>query len=645
MGRPIRTVVMFIALIVILLLLASRSEGDARAQTVKMICDDGENNQTNLLSNFVRVFGRLSNQMQTSHSATESEGTSPNKVYGLSQCYGDLSVQDCQFCYSQMRTSLPVCYPKTGARIYCDGCFMRVQTYSFFEEYTGRRDAIVCGNTTRKSTMFQNSTRKAVMDAVTDALRNRGYFSREEVTTAGSNDPVYVLAECWKTLSPSSCRACLMNASASITNCLPWSEGRALNTGCFMRYSDTNFLNPIPATSNSSNRGKITAIVVSTISSTVVFTVAVMIVIYIRKRRYIQQKRKDSYDVETLAAVLTDTTLNFKYSTVEIATGNWDESNKIGQGGFGIVYKGVLFDGREIAVKRLFLNHKLRAADFYNEVNLISSVQHKNLVRLLGCSCSGPESILVYEFLPNMSLDRYIFDEIKGMELGWEKRFEILIGIAEGLIHLHQNTISRIIHRDIKASNILLDLRFRPKIADFGLARSFQDDKSHISTAIAGTLGYIAPEYLAHGHLTEKADVYSFGVLLLEVVSGMENNSSKITEYTDSLVSTAWKHFKQGTVEKIFDPNLMMHKYPNNNFQKDAKRVVHIGLLCIQEAPSLRPSMSVALRMLTKDDEALPVPSVPPFIDEETMELNITQTLLDSSVATVSSNRSYPRKP
>nr|XP_043613226.1 cysteine-rich receptor-like protein kinase 2 [Erigeron canadensis] len=645
MGRPIHTLVIFIASIVILLLLVSRSEGDARAQTVKMICNEGENTQTNLLLNFIRVYGRLSNQMQTSNNATVSEGTSPDTVYGLSQCYGDLSVQDCQLCYAGTRGMLPTCWPKNGGRLYYDGCFTRIQVYNFFEEYTGPHDTIVCGNTSRKSTMFQDSTRQAVMNAATDALRNSNYFAREEVTRVGSNDSVYVLAQCWNTLSPESCRTCLMNASASITKCLPWSEGRALNTGCFMRYSDTNFLNPIADTSNSSNTGKITAIVVSTISATVVFTVAAMVVIYIRRRRYIQQKRKDSYDVEKLSAMLTDISLNFKYSTVEKATGNWDESNKIGQGGFGIVYKGVLFDGREIAVKRLFLNHKLRVVDFYNEVNLISSVQHKNLVRLLGCSCSGPESILVYEFLPNMSLDHYIFDEIKGMELGWEKRFEILTGIAEGLIHLHQNTISRIIHRDIKASNILLDLRLRPKIADFGLARSFQDDKSHISTAIAGTLGYIAPEYLAHGHLTEKADVYSFGVLVLEVVSGMENNSSKITEYLDSLVSTAWKHFKHGTVEKLFDPNLMMHKYPNNNFQKDVKRVVHIGLLCIQEAPSLRPSMSVALRMLTKDDEALPVPSVPPFIDEETMELNITQTLLDSSVATVSRNRSYPRKP
>ncbi|XLS44768.1 hypothetical protein HN51_001633, partial [Arachis hypogaea] len=164
-------------------------------------------------------------------------------------------------------------------------------------------------------------------------------------------------------------------------------------------------------------------------------------------------------------------------------------------------------DGKEIAIKRLYFNNRHRAAYFYNEVNIISSVEHKNLVRLLGCRYSGLESLLVYEFLPNKSLDQFIFDRVKGRELNWEKRYDIIIGTAEGLVYLHENSKTRIIHRDIKASNILLDAKLRAKIADFGLARSFQEDKR----------GYMAPEYLAHGQLTEKADVYSFGVLVLEI--------------------------------------------------------------------------------------------------------------------------------
>ncbi|GKV22935.1 hypothetical protein SLEP1_g32740 [Rubroshorea leprosula] len=178
--------------------------------------------------------------------------------------------------------------------------------------------------------------------------------------------------------------------------------------------------------------------------------------------------------------------------------------------------EGVLPDGRERAVKRLLFNNRNRAAEFYNEVNIIRSVQHKNLVRLLGCSCSGRESLPVYEFQPNRSLDHFIF---------------------ESLVYLQENCRMKIIHRDVKASNILLDSKLHAKIADFGLARSFQEDQTDISTAIAGALGYMAPEHLARGQLTEKADVYSLGVVLLEIVTGKQNNRSTALEYSDSLVT------------------------------------------------------------------------------------------------------------
>ncbi|CAI9300076.1 unnamed protein product [Lactuca saligna] len=639
-----------ITLIVILSLLI-RSKGDARSKIINITCDRQlENNMTQFIPNFVRTMEIIGTLLRTSRNGTAVTGTGPDSNYGLAQCYGDLSSQDCILCYAEARTVLPSCFPNNGGRIYLDGCFMRVQNYSFYHEYTGPNDKLVCGNTTAKSGLFGAAVRQAVGNAVVEGSRNWDYFARGE-SVVNVNESVFVMAECWRSLTPAECRACLENASAAISKCLPWSEGRVLNTGCFMRYSDMDFLNPIPVATGSSNRGKIIAIVVSVVSSVAVLTVALMIILYIWKQRYVQKKRKGSYDAKKLSKMLNDSSLNFKYSTVEKATGNWDECNKLGQGGFGTVYKGILSDGREIAVKRLFFNNKFRAADFYNEVNMISSVEHKNLVRLLGCSCSGPESILVYEYLPNMSLDRFIFDATKGKTLNWDKRFLIIIGTAEGLVYLHENTKNRIIHRDIKAANILLDLRLRAKIADFGLARSFQDDKSHISTAIAGTLGYMAPEYLAHGQLTEKADVYSFGVLLLEIVTGMENNKSKTTEYTDSLVSIAWKHFQEDTVEEIFDPNLMMHLYPNTNYHKEAKKVVQVGLLCTQEAPSLRPTMSMLLKMLAKDDEPLPLPSNPPFIDEKTMELNdISEKLQNysytdssSSIATVSQSHFYPR--
>ncbi|XP_027361080.1 cysteine-rich receptor-like protein kinase 2 isoform X2 [Abrus precatorius] len=631
----------------LLLLLSETVMAEPRAKTVLVTCGHQlEHNTTIFVPNFVATMEKISEEMRKTGFGTAIVGTGPDTNYGLAQCYGDLSLLDCVLCYAEARTVLPQCFPFNSGRIFLDGCFMRAENYSFFNEYSGPGDTAVCGNTTRKSSSFQAAAKQAVLRAAQDAPNNKGYAKGNVAVTGATNQSAYVLADCWRTLDKSSCKACLENASSSILGCLPWSEGRALNTGCFMRYSDTDFLNK--EQQNGSSRGNVVVIVVAVVSSVIVSVVGVIIGVYIWKQRYIQKKRRGSNDAEKLAKTLQRNSLNFKYSTLDKATGNFHESNKLGQGGFGTVYKGVLADGREIAIKRLYYNNRHRAADFYNEVNIISSVEHKSLVRLLGCSCSGPESLLVYEFLPNKSLDRFIFDKNKGRELNWEKRYEIMIGTAEGLVYLHENSKIRIIHRDIKASNILLDAKLRAKIADFGLARSFQEDKSHISTAIAGTLGYMAPEYLAHGQLTEKADVYSFGVLLLEIVTGRQNNRSKASEYSDGLVTVAWRHFQSGTAEQLFDPNLELHNH-NSNIKDEILRVVHIGLLCTQEAPSLRPTMSKALQMLTKKDEQLVAPSNPPFLDESTMELHDTSgdpfypLNAADSIATMSNSSFYPR--
>ncbi|MCD7449477.1 Cell division control protein 2 [Datura stramonium] len=635
-----------------ILLLPNVSEAEPRAQTVQIICSNQpEHNTTAFVPNFVATMETISEQMRTRGYGVAVTGSGPDANYGLAQCYGDLSLLDCVLCYAEARTVLPQCFPFNGGRIYLDGCFMRAQNYTFYDQYLGHEDRHVCGNRTRKGSLFQQAARRAVQQAVSMAPNNNGYARAEVAVPGTTNETAYVLADCWRTLSANSCRACLQNASASMMGCLPWSEGRALYTGCFLRYSDVNFLNAIASSGDSSSNGNVVVIVIVVVSAVVVFVLGAVIAFYMWKNKQVQKKRKGSNDVEKLVKTLNDSSLNFKYSTLEKATGSFDEANKLGQGGFGTVYKGVLQDGREIAVKRLFFNNKHRAADFYNEVNIISSVEHKNLVRLLGCSCSGPESLLVYEFLPNQSLDRFIFDPIKGKTLNWEKRFDIIIGTAEGLVYLHENNKTRIIHRDIKASNILLDSRLRAKIADFGLARSFQEDKSHISTAIAGTLGYMAPEYLAHGQLTEKADVYSFGVLLLEIVTGRQNNRSKNIEYADSLISVAWQHFQHERVEELFDPNLMLHNYHTSNVKKEVLRVVHVGLLCTQEVPGLRPSMSKALQMLVKKEEDLPAPTNPPFVDEKTMELHDPWDTPSyphregdsASIANISHSSFYPR--
>ncbi|XP_049402710.1 cysteine-rich receptor-like protein kinase 2 isoform X3 [Solanum stenotomum] len=630
--------------VMLILLLPDTSVAEPRSQIIQLICG---NRTTVSVPNFVGTMETLSEQVRARGYGVAVTGTRPDATYGISQCYGDLSLIDCVLCFSEVRTLIPQCFPYNGARIFLDGCFMRAENYSFYDQYLGPEDRRVCGNRTTKGSLFQQNARAAVQQAVGNAPSNNGYARSQVSFPRDSNDTAYVLADCWKTLSANSCSACLQNASASMLGCLPWSEGRALYTGCFMRYSDTNFLNAITTNGGSSSRGKVVVTII-VVSSVVVLGVGAFIDFGVWKNKLIQKKRKGANDAEKLVKILHDISLNFKYSTLDKATGSFDEANKLGQGGFGTVYKGVLADGREIAVKRLFFNNKHRVADFYNEVNIVSSIEHKNLIRLLGCSCSGPESLLVYEFLPNQSLDRFIFDPIKGKALNWEKRFEIIIGTAEGLVYLHENTKTRIIHRDIKASNILLDSRLRAKIADFGLARSFQEDKSHISTVLAGTLGYMAPEYLAHGQLTEKADVYSFGVLLLEIVTGKQNNKRKNDEDTVSLVSDVWEHFQRGIVEELFDPNLMLHNCHTINVQNEVARVLHVGLLCTQEIPTLRPFMSKALKMLVKKDEELPPPTKPPFVDEKTMELhdpwekNLLKQGDSASIAKLSHSSFYP---
>lgn len=273
-------------------------------------------------------------------------------------------------------------------------------------------------------------------------------------------------------------------------------------------------------------------------------------------------------------------------------------------------------------MKKLFANKEQSVSNFFNEVNLISHVQHKNLVNLLGVSVDGPNKLLVYEYLPNKSLDRFLFDENMGKVLGWKRRFEIILGSASGLAYLHQESNIRIIHRDIKASNILLDQHFKPKIADFGLVRHFDEDQTHLSTTIVGTRGYMAPEYIVHGHLTEKVDVYAFGVLVLEIISGRKNVIAMHTNDMPSLLNLVWNHYMSGTISSIIDSNI------EENFQDEVLQVVKVALLCTQTSATLRPSMSKVILLLTNKDINLPVITRPPFIDIDHLESNTNANVM-----------------
>ncbi|KAL2523627.1 G-type lectin S-receptor-like serine/threonine-protein kinase [Abeliophyllum distichum] len=242
----------------------------------------------------------------------------------------------------------------------------------------------------------------------------------------------------------------------------------------------------------------------------------------------------------------------FDLITITNATNNFSSTNMIGEGGFGIVYKGTLLTGQEVAVKRLSKNSGQGLQEFKNEVILIAKLQHRNLVRLLGCCLEGDERMLIYEYMPNKSLDYFIFDQNRKALLTWKKRFEIIMGISRGLLYLHRDSRLRIIHRDLKTSNILLDSDLNAKISDFGLARSFGGDQTEITTKrVVGTHGYMSPEYVVDGQFSVKSDVFSFGVLLLEIVSSRKNRRFHHPEHDHNLLGHAWLLFKEGRAWEI----------------------------------------------------------------------------------------------
>ncbi|MQL82519.1 hypothetical protein Taro_015001 [Colocasia esculenta] len=377
---------------------------------------------------------------------------------------------------------------------------------------------------------------------------------------------------------------------------------------------------------------------------------------------------------EDLQSIASKEQKHFPYDALAAATNKFSQKNKLGEGGFGPVYKGTLKDGREVAVKKLSRGSRQGAKEFMNEAMLLSRVQHKNVVNLHGyCTASSSsaagdgheEKLLVYEYVPHESLDKYLFrtsapppsspalpfgisinlryypqvfvytqyahvttpedvnalncyavllllrgvaDAQRRRELDWKKRHDIILGVARGLLYLHEDAHTIVIHRDIKASNILLDDKWAPKIADFGMARLFPEDQTHINTRVAGTNGYMAPEYVMHGQLSTKADVFSFGVLVLELISGQRNSAFIPQPDAQSLPEWAWRLHRKKQSMDLMDEAL----WPTA-VREQVEMCMHVGLLCTQADPKTRPDMRRVVVILSKRPSTLEEPSKPGY--------------------------------
>ncbi|XP_023757757.1 G-type lectin S-receptor-like serine/threonine-protein kinase At4g27290 isoform X1 [Lactuca sativa] len=398
-----------------------------------------------------------------------------------------------------------------------------------------------------------------------------------------------------------------IDVRGSGSGCLQWSgelfdirdapEGDVSGQDIYIKMSNTN--NLIPDKKKKSNTNL-------KVTMSIVFAVALLgfaLILYawrkLKKSHANKNKKQDS-----------DLPL-FSLSKIIKATSNFSIHNKLGQGGFGAVYKGVLDEGGEIAVKRLSKTSKQGLVEFQNEVKCIAKLQHRNLVKLLGYCIQGEEMMLIYEYMSNKSLDSFLFDENNSLLLNWRQRYHIINGIARGLLYLHQDSRLRIIHRDLKASNILLDSNMNPKISDFGLARMFKEYETEANTnKVVGTLGYISPEYAANGLFSVKSDVFSFGVLVLEIVSGKKNRGFSHQDHHDNLLGHAWRLYKEDKPLELVDTAL-----GDSWVVSEVLQSIHVGLSCVQQHADDRPIMSSVIHMLSGEG-ALPPPQPPGFFTQ-----------------------------
>ncbi|CAN6168304.1 unnamed protein product [Urochloa humidicola] len=578
--------------------------------------------------------------------ASGSAGAGAATVYGLVLCRGDdVSASDCFDCGTRAWQDVEsICNRTRDAALVYNQCYVRVAATDFLAS-TNNSGLVHLISVNNISRGVDVAAYDAAVTRLLNATARRAVEQSPIMFATGQlvgMDPrvpnIWSMAQCAGDLSPVQCRGCLDDLVAQWWNGsrfpLNVEGARIAGSRCNLRselgkmfYSGSPMVKlqmngeaavpapapstvPVPATtggSKSNSAGKFLGIILPVVFVTAVAAITLYICNVRKKRRSRGTKLpRPTHTVEDFESIKS-TLLSL--ASLRVATNNFDESNKLGEGGFGAVYKGDL-SGQEVAVKRMSKGSDQGLEELRNELVLVAKLHHKNLVRLEGFCLEEGERLLVYEYMANKSLDTILFDPEEKRLLDWRKRFNIIEGIARGLQYLHEDSQKKIVHRDMKASNVLLDADMNPKIGDFGLARLFGEDQTRdVTSRIVGTFGYMSPEYVLRGQYSTKSDVFSFGILVIEIVTGLRNTGHYFDEQNEDIISIVWRHWSEGRIAEMIDDSL-----GRNYSEAEVLKCVNIGLLCLQQNPVDRPTMSDVMVMLNGDaTSSLPPAARPTF--------------------------------
>ncbi|KAL0928052.1 hypothetical protein M5K25_002288 [Dendrobium thyrsiflorum] len=536
-------------------------------------------------------------------------GNSPSfKVFAQAQCRSDISIAICNEClnYSAsvvISNSSGGCGSSRSAVVRFDLCVLRYSDRPILGIPEQKPFRFIPTKSPYVIDGINDDTRDRLRDVLPRAAMNESRFAEQSTKDSGGL-LIVAVAWCSMDLSTGDCLQCLRKAEESFPDGKYF--GIVTSISCEVRLStyptSPSPLSPLLA-SNSAvpvsqpwprREGKMsrTAKMILLVGAFGVVISSLLFITFFLK----QKRRNKKLTPLSIGKKMEEEILDAMKSTVfdlgaiRAATNNFAEENMLGHCGFAVIYKGVLQHGQEIAVKRLSRTSEQGLLQMENEVNLVTKLQHKNLVRLLAYFLEEEEKLLVYEYLPNASLAKFLYDPVKRRLLDWGTRFKIIVGISRGLLYLHEDSLHRIVHCNLNASNILLDSSMDPKISEFGFAKLFSvDETERYVSQIVGTFEFMAPESAHHGLFSTKSDVFSFGVLVLEIITGQRigniNNSD--------LLRNVRKHWREGMAWKVIDRS-MGAEYSS----KEAFKCIEIGLLCLQENHIDRPDMASLVAML-----------------------------------------------